>query len=136
MKTRKHKNILHRRDIEEHRTELQTFEFECRGCTMLGRDIRWDGYISSTRDDELLNSDNSYLMFEEELFNIHDPNAIMVMIKGEMFGLAGYVGREFTREIKDILRQCSLYRIDMKDRDECGKKTINLVMTWVGKSEK
>jgi hypothetical protein len=129
MKYKKHTNILPY--PEKYGENVSTFDFICRGCTMRNREEKWAEYASSiymTYNQEI---DNSYLTFEEEPDNPYDPNAIQVVVRGEIFGTAGYVGREYTGKVKKILAKCSLYRIDMRDLDDCGKREIPLVMSYV-----
>lgn len=74
---------------------------------------------------------NSYLIFEEEPNNEYDPNAIKVVVRGEFFGTVGYVGREFTGKVKENLKDCKKYRVDMIDEIEAGNKEIRLLMQWI-----
>lgn len=75
-----------------------TFEFLCRWCTInRGRKSVWNGYKASNYG----NQENSYLQLVGEPENENDPNAIKVMIRGEMFGLGGYVGKEFIEETEE-----------------------------------
>lgn len=83
----------------------------------------WDGFVGSMADDPInQNIDNSYLTLEEEPGNFHDPNAVQVVCRGEHFGTMGYVGREFTRQVKEILNECQSYRVDMVDGTRAAKK--------------
>lgn len=109
------------------------FSFVCRGCTMKNREDIWNGFVSSISEPYNRKIDNSYLTLEEEPSNIYDPNAVMVVCRGEFFGTVGYVGREFTEQVKEILAKCEAYRVDMADEKERGNRSINLVLTWEGK---
>ena len=111
--------------------ECHDFNFVCRGCTMMNRGELWRGFRASSN----CYPDNSYLFFVEELNNAYDPNAIMVVCGGEFFGTVGYVGKEFTSQVKTILDQCAEYRIDMVNEEEVGEKEISLVITWLDKEQ-
>ena len=74
--------------------------------------------------------DNSYLEFQEEPTNNADPDAIKVMVRGEYYGMAGYVGREYTSWIRDILSYATSYRLDVENKRDIGNNTINLVLSW------
>lgn len=106
------------------------FQFICRGCTMRGREDIWTGFRSSIWDSLNRDQDNSYITLEEEPSNPYDPNAIQVVCRGEFFGTMGYVGREFTLPIKEILGNCKSYRVDMVDEEEAGQREVRLVLTW------
>lgn len=109
----------------------ETFQFICRGCTMMPfRKNLWHGFVSSISGIVNREMDNSYLTFEEEPDNAYDKNAIQVVCRGEFFGTVGYVGKEFTMQIKDILYKCKGYRIDMVNENDAGAKEIPLVLTW------
>ena len=116
---------------EMSKKNLHTYEFTCRGCGYGNRYRNWLNYQSSISTDLNRQIDNAYLTLEEEPDNPHDPNAIKVVVCGEFYGLVGYVGREFTTEVYQILEKCVSYRVDMKDEDEIGKKEIHLVLTYV-----
>lgn len=128
-KTIKHENIL-RPNPGMEAEGYNYFEFPCRGCTMRYRRELWENFVSSIGGWMNRSIDNSYLTFEEEPNNSYDPNAIMVVCRGEFFGTAGYVGKEFTLKIKEILNACESYRIDMIDEEDVGKKEIKLIVTW------
>ena len=106
---------------------VKKYEFECRGCSIGSRKQKWYNFVSSIRQD----SDNSYLEFEEEPDNQYDPNAVKVIVRGDFFGMAGYVGKEYTGDIKAILSDCSDYRVDMKDQKQAGCRSIWLVVSWI-----
>ena len=128
----KKKSIMNILSYEEKNFEkVNCFEFECRGCSMMNREERWNGYISSISRKLDRESDNSYLTLEEEPENKYDPNAIKVVVRGEFFGIVGYVGKEYTAKIKQILYSCEKYRIDMKDVNQCGSKTVDLILSWM-----
>lgn len=126
MKNKSHNNIMGRKEKPE-----QSMEIICRGCTMRGREDIWQGFVSSIADKLNREIDNSYLVFEEEPSNQYDPNAIMVVCRGEFFGTVGYVGKEYTGTVKEILDKCSSYRIDMKNEEDVGKREICLVVSWL-----
>lgn len=130
-KTIKHENILKPRP-ERGETGYNYFQFICRGCNMQYRKNIWNGFVSSMSDMINWVIDNSYLTLEEEPSNSYDPNAIMVVCRGEFFGTVGYVGKEYTAEIKSILDKCVSYRVDMLDKSQAGGKEITLVLTWKG----
>lgn len=129
---KKHNNILNLSLSEKLKSnnQLNELEVECRGCNMKGRELIWESFVSSI---SFRNLDNSYLTLEEELDNKYDPNAVMVVVRGEMFGMAGYIGKEFTNQIKGILNDCKEYRLDMKDKKECGKSKIKVILKWSDK---
>lgn len=107
-----------------------SIEIICRGCTMKNRERIWHNFVSSIMGSRNREIDNSYLIFEEEPTNEYDPNAIKVIVKGEVFGVAGYVGKEYTVKIKEILNDCRLYHLDMIDEYEVGEREIRLIMQW------
>lgn len=129
MKTVKHLNLL-KPNPGLDKEGYNYFNFVCRGCTMRDRERIWHGFFSSIEGEINRAIDNSYLTLEEEPENKYDKNAVMVVCRGEFFGTAGYVGREFAAEIKQILECCKEYRVDMTDETEVGNKEIHLVMTW------
>ena len=49
--------------------------------------------------------------FVEEPTNPHDPNAVMVVRTDQENRHVGYVAKEFTRDVKNILQQCELLSI-------------------------
>ncbi len=110
--------------------ELNYFEFICRGCTMRGRERIWSGYLSSIASEFNRQIDNSYLTLVEEPSNSYDPNAVMVVCRGEFFGTVGYVGKEFTHDVKEILKKCNSYRVDMFDETNGIQSQILLLITW------
>ena len=107
------------------------FEIICRGCSLRNRPTVLGGYISSISNTHNRLIDNSYLTFKEEPDNKFAPNAILVVVRGEVFGTIGYVGKEFTAKVKDVLNKCSNCRIDMVDKEELGKKEVRLVVHWM-----
>ena len=124
MKNKKHNNIM---NFCEKNKNNQSIEFVYRGCAIRNRQDKWFGFVSSIK----IGEDNSYLIFEEEPSNRYDPNAIMVVCRGEFFGTMGYVGREYTGRIKEILEKCKAYHIDMIDENEKGEKEIKLLIQWI-----
>lgn len=129
---KKHNNILSL-TLEKKlnlNNQLHELEVECRGCNMKGRELIWKSFVSSISFKE---QENSYLTLEEELDNKYDPNAVRVVVRGEIFGMAGYIGKEFTNQIKGILNDCKEYRLDMKDKKECGKSKIKVILKWSDK---
>lgn len=129
-KTIKHSNMLQPNpgfDCEG----FHYFHFVCRGCTMMRNRVDvWNGFASSIWDDFNREIDNSYLSLEEEPNNRYDPNAIMVVCRGEFFGTVGYVGKEFTTDVKNILSKSIAYRVDVVDENEIGNREVTLVLTW------
>ena len=125
----KHSNML-RPNPGLNQEGYEYFQFVCRGCTMRGREDIWTGFVSSIWDDLNRSIDNSYLSLEEEPTNRYDPNAVQVVCRGEYFGTAGYVGKEFAPAVKEILAKCSAYRVDMVDEAEAGNREVRLVLTW------
>lgn len=130
-KTIKHENILSYSALAEAEGN-EHFQFLCRGCVMRNRERLWHGFVSSISGIVNREMDNSYLTFEEEPDNAYDPNAIQVVCRGEFFGTVGYVGKEFTLQIKDVLYKCKGYRIDMVNENDAGSKEIPLLLTWKG----
>lgn len=130
-KTIKHTNMLRPRPVTDDQ-EYSRLAFVCRGCTMNeSRKDTWNGFVASMANDPInQNIDNSYLTLEEEPGNIHDPNAVQVVCRGEFFGTMGYVGREFCLQVKEILTKCKSYRVDMVDWNQGGQKEVQLVLTW------
>lgn len=130
-KTIKHENMLQPNPGLD-QPGYNYFKFVCRGCTMMERrKTTWNGFVASMSNDQINQKrDNSYLTLEEEPGNAHDPNAIQIVCRGEVFGTMGYVGREFTLPVKDILSKCKSYRVDMADWKQAGQKEISLILTW------
>ena len=83
--------------------EKKTYDFVARGCLRGNRGEAWEALRRS--------GENSYLEFKAEPENEYDPNAIKILVRGEAYGMAGYVGREFTEQIKKIMSKS--YRIDI-----------------------
>ena len=128
-KTIKHNNML-QPNPGPGADGYQYFQFIGRGCTMRNREEIWKGFRSSIWDQFNRDLDNSYLSLEEEPGNTYDPNAIQVVCRGEFFGTMGYVGKEFTAKVKEILDTCASYRVDMVDEEEVGRREVNLLLTW------
>lgn len=84
---------------------------------MQNRERLWHNFASSIADAWNRSIDNSYLIFEEEPNNPYNPNAIMIVCRGEFFGTVGYVGREWTL-------------IDVINVKDIGKKEISLMISW------
>ena len=127
MKNIKHTNIMAYKNKTTHDSCV---EIICRGCTMCNREEVWESFISSISGYINREIDNSYLTFVEEPGNQHDPNAIQVVCRGEIFGMAGYVGKEYTGTVKNILTQCNSYRIEIKNENEVGQREICLLVYW------
>lgn len=131
-KTIKHLNLISAKEKANPENEYKQMQFVCRGCTMMQcRKHIWYGWNSSMVDNPMnIEIDNSYLTLEEEPDNQYDPNAIMVVCRGEFFGTAGYVGREYTQKVKEVLDKCKAYRLDVVNNAEIGQKEITLVLSW------
>ena len=114
---------------------MKKYVFPCRGCNFKGREIKWNNFVSSISDETNRAIDNSYLDFEEEPNNPADPYAIKIIVRGEFFGTLGYVGREYTGEIRSILKKCKWHHLDMEDEDEAGSGTISLILSWSPKGK-
>lgn len=104
-----------------------TTEIICRGCTIGKRKGLWDFFKSSN----YIFQSNTYMIFEPEPTNVHDPNAVKIVFKGEIFGTAGYVGKEFTAEVKEIIKQASNYTIDLVDERQIGYREVALRVRWL-----
>lgn len=129
MKTIKHRNILRLKEISDTDNILES-EFVCRGCTMRDRDLIWHSFFGSIGSQLDRENDNSYLTLEEEPMNPYDPDAVMVVCRGEIFGTVGYVGREYTGKVKEILGKCDLYRVDLVDSDSRVDREMQLLLRW------
>ena len=125
----KHTNML-RPNPGLEQEGVNYFRFTCRGCTMMSRENTWRGFRSSVASGFDRENDNSYLSLEEEPDNAYDPNAVMVVCRGEFFGTVGYVGKEYALEVKKILEACRAYRVDMVDENDVGKREVGLMLTW------
>lgn len=115
--------------------EAQKGEYEklpvlCRGCTMRGRELIWESFVGSISGRWDKEHDNSFLTLVEEPENRYAPNAVRVVCRGEHFGIMGYIGREYTKEVKRILDSCKCYRLDIADEKEYKNREINLILTW------
>lgn len=128
-KTIKHRNMLQPNPGID-ANGYERLRFPCRGCTMRNREEIWHGFVSSISEQHNRDCDNSYLTLEEEPSNLYDPNAVMVVCRGEFFGTVGYVAKEHATKVKDILSRCSAYRVDMLDESQAGQKNVTLVLTW------
>lgn len=134
MKTIKHNNLL-RPNPGIDAAGYERLQFPCRGCTMRNREEIWYGFVSSISEPYNRECDNSYLTLEEEPSNPYDPNAVMVVCRGEFFGTVGYVAKEHAAAVKGVLGQCSAYRVDMLDETQAGQKNVTLVLTWRNNNE-
>lgn len=124
-KTIKHGNVM---SFEALREDCKSLQIICRGCTITQtREDIWRGFCSSN---SVHFPDNSYMTLEEEPENPYDPNAVMVVCRGEFFGTMGYVGREFTEKVKTVLEECASYRLDIIDENDVGRREITLLLTW------
>lgn len=99
----------------------------CRGCTMRGRERTWHSYLSSSEQEK---TDNSYIIFKPDKKNQYDPNAIEVLSKGEIFGQLGYVGREYTQEVKEMLSKKIPYTVKMTDEKKIVDREIELIVLF------
>lgn len=115
-------NTVPKPTVKEKKTK-----FLCRGCTIGNRKSLWYAFKNSNY--EL--PDNTYMIFEPEPTNIHDPNAVKIVFKGEVFGTAGYVGKEYTAEIKEIIAKAAHYTIELADKKQIGSREISLIVRWV-----
>lgn len=124
----KHENML---QPNPGRSEIgyNYFEFICRSGG--ARPNLWNRFLCSISDPVSRKEDNSYLMLVEEPSNKYDPNAVIVLCCGEFCGNVGYVGKEFTMQVKDILKECQTYRVDMIDENQVNEAEISLLLTWV-----
>lgn len=129
MKNIKHKNVLWFKQISLIE-DIQAIEFVCRGCTMRDRDLVWESFFSSIGGQIDREHDNSCLTLEEEPSNHYDPDAVMVVSRGEIFGTVGYVGREYTGKVKEILGKCKLYRVDVANPEEGIDREMRLLLRW------
>lgn len=122
MKGKKHNNVM---GLGVKGEDMQNLQIICRGCIMHNRLHLWNMLEASIAAEP----DNSYLIFEEEPNNPYDANAIMVVCRGEFFGTLGYVAKEMTGQVKQMLDKCKFYRIDFNTA-EIGNKEINLNILW------
>lgn len=113
------------------KVEENTTKIVCRGCTIGDRKDLWYGFKSSNTDFP----NNTYMIFEPEPTNVHDPNAVKVVFKGEMFGTAGYVGKEFTSEVKTIIVNSAKYTIGLADETQIGSRELSLIVRWVEREQ-
>lgn len=103
-----------------------TTEFICRGCSIGNRKYLWYGFKSSNAYD----NNNTYMIFEPEPDNQYDSNAVKVVFKGELFGTVGYVGKEFTSDVKRIIDEAQSYVIEIVDENQIGSREINMKVVW------
>lgn len=122
---KKHLNIL---PVDKRSEENNSLIVICRGSWVGRREEKLHSFLSSCQHGK---DDNSYLFFEDEPTNEYDPNAIMIVSGGEIFGTVGYVAREQTIDIKKILKKAYAYRIDIINENEIGSKNLRLHMEWV-----
>lgn len=132
MKHKKYRNIMSYTTFKEayESGKIESVEFICRGCALHHRTDILNSYLSSISSDINFKSNNSYLFFETEPENKFDKNAIMVICGGEIFGTVGYVGREFTEEVHNILDQCDEYKIEFNDED-IGSNNITMTIYYI-----
>ena len=121
---------MSRRKIGEKNPTCKTIYFVCRGGNFHPRNMLWRSYLGSIEDVQNYATDNSYLTLVEEPNNPVDKNAIKVVVRGEIYGLVGYVGKEYTQEVKNILNTCTSYRVDMVERNFSEEREIKLVLSW------
>lgn len=120
----KHENLL-RPNPGQNKSGYSYFEFICRAGNV--RRNVWNSFISSQINK---NTDNSYLMLVEEPSNKCDPNAVMILCRGAFWGNVGYVGREYTVKVKEILKDCFDYRVDVIDESKLEESEVPLLLTW------
>lgn len=106
---------------------MPSFKFECRGHTMHNRKFVLQSYLSSIQQDIT----NSYLKLIPEPKNKFDPNAIQIISKGEIYGQIGYVGREYTNKVKEIIKKDPLYEVKILTQNPTeSPKSILLELTY------
>lgn len=112
--------------IAENKEDLeQNIDIICRGCNIGERRALWKNYENSLAD-----ICGSYLKLEEEPENMHDPNAVRVESGGKVVGLLGYIGREYTEDVKKVLGECEEYYLEMLDRNVVYNRSIRLKLYW------
>lgn len=119
------KRYLEKHEINCPDRGFATCEFICRGCTIGARKRLWDSFLSTTT----YSSEPSYLTLKPDPKNHVDPNAIEIVVRGEQYGLAGFVGREYTGLIKKAFEECIAYRLDTIEDEVSEKGTIVLKLT-------
>ena len=121
----KGKRYLEKNEINCPDRGFVAFEFICRGCAIGARKQLWDSFLSTTA----YSSEPSYLTLKPDPKNHVDPNAIKIVVRGEYYGLAGFVGREYTGLIKKALEECIAYRLDVIEDEISEEGTIVLKLT-------
>ena len=112
--------------VTENKENLgQNIDIICRGCNIGERRDLWGDYEKS-----LIDAGGSHLELEEEPENMHDPNAVKVICCGEVAGPLGYVGREYTEDVKKILKECKEYYLEMLDKNVKYNRSIRLRLYW------
>ena len=129
------KNITHHNHLSYQdcisAENVNHFDFVGRGCSFREREQLLNNYKSSIHNKLNRSIDNSYILLEEEPDNRYDPNAVLLLCKGEFFGTLCYVGRKYTEEIKNILNTCKQYRVDLKNRNAAVRSEMTFVISWV-----
>lgn len=108
---------------------------QIRGCgkdshrTGLWKEVeRWHGL----RPGEL-NYRNSYIELRAEPENIYDANAIKALCRGETFGTLGYVGREFTDDVRryadEKRKRLKDLVVEVVDPDDFGRGEIAVAIS-------
>lgn len=80
--------------------------------------------------------EKAYLYLEREPYNEYDKNAILVMCGGSIKGEIGYVGKEYTREVRQIAENCESYLLEIarsKHTDETEELILRL--QWIPKKQ-
>lgn len=89
---------------------------------------RWNGLKPGE-----LNYRNSYVELQAEPENAHDANAIKVLIRGEAFGTLGYVGREFTDDVRryadEKCKHLGDLAVEVVNPDDFGKGEIAVAIS-------
>lgn len=129
MKNKKYRNIMTYNEFKESNElgTLQKYEFVCRGNNIGRRKELLYSFLSSISSDINFSINNSYLFFETEPNNPHDSNAIAILCGGEIFGTIGYVGKDYTKDIKQILDNSKSYKIEFSE-DDIGKDSIFMTL--------
>ena len=124
-----HLSLIFKKMLSEHYTfSIDKFfyhtDFVARGCSF--RRECWHNLLGSVGQQ----IENSYIQLIPEPDNEYDPNAILLMARGEVFGKLGYVAKHQTNTIHKILSIASNYYIEIPEVKDKNFKDILLTIHW------
>lgn len=115
-----------RKKEDKENEDDNTITFTVRGCNRnQHRDILWGQIADKQKNEEF----NSYIQLKREPKNKFDPNAVLVLCRGEFYGTLGYIAREETYKYREILEQGKeIEEVLMANTNDVGNKEIQIVV--------